>query len=167
MTLNIKNFYLNMPMVTYKYIQIKIDDIPNEIIVEYNLCDKVSNDGHIYVEIQKGMYGLPQAGILAQELLEKQLNEHDYSQSKVVPGLWTHKIRPISFTLVVNDFGVKYVGKEHAMHLISILNENYKISEDWSGSKYIGITFGLGLPQQEGPPIHARVYHQGIATFWA
>ncbi len=68
-------------MVRYKYIWIKIDDIFDEIIVEYNLRDKVSSDGHIYVEIQKGMYGLPQAGILAQELLEKQLNEHGYSQS--------------------------------------------------------------------------------------
>jgi hypothetical protein len=45
------------------------------------------------------------------------------------------------FTLVVNDFRVKYIGKEHAMHLISILKQDYKISEDWTGSKYIGITF--------------------------
>ncbi len=74
------------------------------------------------------MYGLPQAGILAQELLEKQLNKHVYSQSKAVPGLWTHKTRPILFTLVVNDFGVKYVGKEHLMHLISILKQHYEIS---------------------------------------
>jgi hypothetical protein len=58
-----------------------------------------------------------------------------------VPGLWTNKTQPISFTLVVANFGVKYVGKEHAMHLISILNEHYEISEDWSSSKYIGITF--------------------------
>jgi hypothetical protein len=78
MTLDIKNFYLNMPTVRYEYVQIKINDIPNEIIVEYNLRNKVSNEGHIYVKIQKGMYGLPQAGILAQELLEKQLNEHSY-----------------------------------------------------------------------------------------
>ncbi len=94
----------------------------------------------MYVEIQKGMYGLPQTGILAQELLEKQFNER-YSQSKVVPGLWTHKTRPILFALVVNDFREKYVGKEHAMHLISILKQHYEISEDWTGSKYIGITF--------------------------
>jgi hypothetical protein len=127
-------------MVRYKYIQIKIDDIPDEIIVEYNLRDKVSNNGHMYVKIQMGIYRLPQAGILAQELLEKQLNENGYSQSKAVPGLWTHNTRPISFTLVVDDFGVKYVGKELAMHLISILKEHYKISEDWLGSKYIGIT---------------------------
>jgi hypothetical protein len=70
-----------------QYIRIKIDDIPDEIIVEYNLRNKVSNNGHVCIEIQKGMYGLPQAGILAQELLEKQLNEHGYSQSKAVPTL--------------------------------------------------------------------------------
>ncbi len=118
MTLVAKNFYLNTPMVRYKYVQIKMDDIPNKIIVEYNLCNKVSSNGHIYVKNQKGMYGLPQAGILAQELLEKQLNEHGYSQSKAVLGLWTHKTQSISFTLVVDDFGVKYVGKEHAMQLL-------------------------------------------------
>jgi hypothetical protein len=84
---------------------------------------------------------MPQAGILAQDLLEKQLNKHGYSQSKTVQGLWTHKTRPILFTLIVDDFGVKYVGKEHAMHLLSILKQHYEISEDWTGSKYFGITF--------------------------
>jgi hypothetical protein len=141
MTLDVKNFYLNMPMVRYEYVHIKINDIPDEIIVEYNLKDKVTSDSHIYIEIQKGMYGLPQAGILAQELLKKRLNEHGYSQSRAVPGLWTHKTRPISFTLVVDDFGVKYVGEEHGMHLISILKQHYEISEDWTGRKYIGINF--------------------------
>ncbi len=77
-----------------------------------------------------------------QELLEKQLNKHGCSQSKAVPGLWTHKTRPISFTLVVDDFGVKCIGKEPAMHLSSILKQHDKISEDWTGSKYIDITFG-------------------------
>ena len=69
--LDVKNFYLNTPMERYEYVRIKLDDIPQEIIVEYSLHDKVSSDGHVYVEIQKGMYGLPQAGILAQQLLEK------------------------------------------------------------------------------------------------
>jgi hypothetical protein len=141
MTLDVKNFYLNTPMVRYEYVRIKIDDVPEEIIIEYKLREKVASDGHVYVEIRKGMYGLPQAGILAQELLEKRLNEHGYSQSCAVPGLWTHTTRPISFTLVVDDFGVKYVGKENATHLISILKQYYEISEDWTGSKYIGITF--------------------------
>ena len=95
----------------------------------------------MYIDIRKGMYGLLQAGILAHLLLEERLDAHGYSRSKAVPGLWRHKSRPISFTLVVKDFGVKYVGKEHTMHLINILKESYEISEDWWGSKYVGITF--------------------------
>ena len=87
------------------------------------------------------MYGLPQAGILAQELLGKRLNMEGYSQCVAVPGLWAHAMWPISFTLTVDDFGVKYVGKEHALHLIQTLKRDYEIFEDWTGSKYIGITF--------------------------
>jgi hypothetical protein len=74
-------------------------------------------------------------------LLKQQLNKHGYSHSKAVPGLWTHKSQPISFTLVIDDFGVKYEGKEHTMHLINILKEEYEIAEEWSGNKYIGINF--------------------------
>ena len=79
------------------------------------------------------MYGLPMAGILAQELLEKGLNSHGYQQSKYTPGLWTHKWRPICFSLVVNDFGVKYVGQEHADHLVSVIKEHYDVTTDWEG----------------------------------
>jgi hypothetical protein len=42
--------------------------------------------------------------------------------------------------LVVDDFGVKYVGEEHAKHLISALEPHYKISQDWKGELYCGIT---------------------------
>jgi hypothetical protein len=75
-------------------------------------------DGHVYCEIQKGMYGLPQAGIIAQQLLEKRLQQHKYHQSATTPGLWKHDTQPISFTLVVDNFWVKYVGKENAHHLL-------------------------------------------------
>ena len=53
MTFDVKNFYLNTPMTRYEYVRIKVDDIPEEITVEYNLRDKVASDGHIYVEIRK------------------------------------------------------------------------------------------------------------------
>ena len=42
--------------------------------------------------------------------------------------------------LIVDDFGVKYVGKEHADHLIKVLKEHYEVAEDWDGEKYCGIT---------------------------
>ena len=84
------------------------------MIDEYALKEKATKDGHMYVKIRKGMYGLPQAGLLAQQLLETRLNDKGYFQNEVVPGLWVHKWRSISFTLVVDDFGVKYIGDEHA-----------------------------------------------------
>jgi hypothetical protein len=68
------------------------------------------------------------------------LNKHGYQQSKLVPGLWKHDTRPIQFTLVVDNFGVKYIGKEHAHHLKNTLKEHYKLTCNWTGTRYIGIT---------------------------
>ena len=58
---------------------------------------------------RKGMYGLPYADIIVQELPTKRLTEEDYTQSDKTPGLWIHKWRPILFTLIVDDFWVTYV----------------------------------------------------------
>ena len=77
MALDVSNFYLNTPMDRFEYVKLRLTDIPDEVIREYRLHEtgKVTSDGYIYVEVRKGMYGLPQAGILAQELLEKRLNK--------------------------------------------------------------------------------------------
>jgi hypothetical protein len=88
--------------------------MPEDVIKHYQLTDLATLDGYVYCNIQKGMYGLPKAGIFAQQLLEKRLQQHGYCQSKTTPGLLKHDTQPISFTLVVDDFGVKYVGKENA-----------------------------------------------------
>ena len=55
------------------------------------------------------------------------------------PGLWRHVTRPILFLLVVDDFGVKYVGTEHAQHLINTLKKWYQLTVDWKGQTYCGI----------------------------
>jgi len=140
MTGDIKNFYLNTPLKRYEYLRLRLSDLPDEIIEEYKLNEKATPDGMVFLEVRKGMYGLPQAGLLAQELLAERLAKKGYHQSKTTPGLWKHKWRPVQFTLVVDDFGVKYVGKEHAEHLMEALKEHYEVSEDWTGSKYCGLT---------------------------
>jgi hypothetical protein len=140
MTMDISNFYLMTPLHHAKFIRIKISDIPNEVIREYKLREKATKNGSIYIRAKRGMYSLSQAGLLANKLLEKRLNKHRYQQSKLVPGLWKHYTRPIQFTLVVNDFGIKYVGKEHAQHLENALEEHYKLTCDWTGKQYIMIT---------------------------
>ncbi len=121
MTMDIKDFYLNTPMARYEYMRLRIADMPEDVIEHYQLRDKVTHDGYVYCEIQKGMYGLPQAGIIAQQLLDERLQKHGYRQSQTTPGLWKHDTRPISFSLVVDDFGVKYVGKENTQHLVDMV----------------------------------------------
>ncbi len=149
MCIDISNFYLNTPMPRYEYLKLKLTDVPAEIISEYGLQKKATEDGHIYVEIRKGRDGLPQAGLLAQQLLEERLNDVGYYQSTIVPGLWKHESRPIQFTLVVDDFGVQYVGEEHAQHLVSVLRQHYDISTDWKGEKYIGLTLDWDYERRE------------------
>ena len=90
-------------------------------------------NGSIYIRADRGMYGLPQSGLLANKLLKKRLNKQGYRQSKLVPGLWKHDWRPVQFTLVSYDFGVKYVGKEYALHLKRTLENDYSVTTEWEG----------------------------------
>jgi hypothetical protein len=73
--MDIKDFYLQTPMKRPEYMRLKITDIPDEIIEQYNLKSLVTQDGYVYCEITRGMYGLPQAGIIAPQLLEERLAE--------------------------------------------------------------------------------------------
>lgn len=60
--------------------KVPITILPQAIIDYYNLTPLVHN-GYIYIEICKEMYGLPQAGILANDQLKEHLAEHDYIES--------------------------------------------------------------------------------------
>jgi hypothetical protein len=93
MTIDISNFYLKTPVARREYMQLKTTDIFEEIIKQYKLKDIKTSDGYIYCQIKKGMYGLPQSGILAQRLLEECLSKAGYYQSKIIPGLWKHTTR--------------------------------------------------------------------------
>jgi hypothetical protein len=133
---------------------INFASVPQETIDKYNLKE-LAQGGKVYIEIQKGMYGLPQAGILASALLQRNLAKDGYRPTTHTPGLWTHDTRPISFSLVVDDFGVKYVCREHAEHLMTCIKKNYTISSEWNGTACCGLslhwdykdrTFDLSMP---------------------
>ena len=147
--LDIKDFYLNTPMARPEYMRLRLAYFPEDVIEHYNLKDKVDSKGFVYVKCVKGMYGLPHAGIIAQDLLTERLEAHGYYQSDKTPGFWRHKSRPICFSLIVDDFGVKYVNKEDAQHLISVLREHYEVAEDWKGEKYSGITLDWDYVKRE------------------
>jgi hypothetical protein len=79
-------------------------------------------------------------GLLANLQLKKHLAAHDYHPVTHTAGLYKHRTRPITFSLCVDDFEVKYVGKEHAQHLEQVLRQKYRITTDWTGSLYVGLT---------------------------
>jgi hypothetical protein len=138
-TIDLKNFYLDTPMPDPEYVRIKITDIPAEFIEEYKLAG-TDRDGWIYLEIRRGCYGLPQAGILANDLLRSRLLVEGYYEVESTPGLWRHKWRPIQFCLIVDDFGVEYVGLEHFNHLLDVLKKFHGVQFNMAGDKFAGIT---------------------------
>ncbi len=70
-SINISNFYLNMPLPRYEYMKLNLTNIPQEVIDKYKLVQKATKDGYIYIEVRKCRYGLSHAGLLAQQLLKK------------------------------------------------------------------------------------------------
>jgi hypothetical protein len=133
---------------------INLSSLPQEIIDLYDLLE-LAHDCRVYIEIQKGMYGLPQADILTNELLQRRLALDGYRPTEHTHGLWKHETRPVWFSLVVDYFGIKYIGCDNAEHLMTSIKKNYAISSDWAGSAYFGLkldwdyangTFDLSRP---------------------
>jgi hypothetical protein len=139
MMMDIKNYYLGTPLPRYEYMRMLLSIFPEEIFNKYNLKE-LAVDGWVYIEIRKGMYGLKQACLLANQLLQKRLAPFGYYPARHTPGLWMHKTRPIAFSLIVDDFTVKYVGKQHADHLRNALISSYELTTDWEGKEYSGMT---------------------------
>jgi hypothetical protein len=139
LSLDLKDFYLNNIMPCLEYMRIPLWAIPKIIMDNYNLWPLVHN-GFVTCAIRKGMYGLPQAGRIAYDALVAHLESYGYYPAPHTPGLWLHKTRPTIFTLVVDDFLVKYMSLDDANHLISALKVKYTIAEDWQASLYTGLT---------------------------
>ena len=72
------------------------------------------------VEIRKGFYGLPQASILAYNLLCARFAVGNYYP--------THQI---VYSLLVDDFGIKYIKKRDVEHLLTLLGLHYTMKVDW------------------------------------
>jgi hypothetical protein len=139
MMMDIKNYYLGTPLPRFEYMKMLLSRSPEEIVQQYNL-NALAVDGWVYIEIRKGMYGLKQAGLLANQLLQTRMAPFGYYPARHTPALWLHKTRPISFTLVVDTFAVVYVGKQHAEHLRNVLLRTYELTTYWKATVYSGMT---------------------------
>ena len=106
--LDVGNFYLETPMERYEYMKMPLSLFTEWIKQQYNLEENLLN-GFVYWEMRKAVYGLPQVGMLANRQLSKHLKPAGFYEVNHTPGLWRHIHRPIQFSLIVDDFGVKYV----------------------------------------------------------
>ena len=149
MCMDIGNMYLNTHLDRYEYMRFNLRDLPPETIEQYDLNTLADDNGWCYCEIRKAIYGLKQSGALAAEQLKTVLEPAGYFQSKYTPGLWLHKTRRISFTLVVDDFGVKYENIADANHLLNTITAEYPVKTDWTGEKYIGIDLKWDYTKRE------------------
>jgi hypothetical protein len=139
MTGDFKEFYLGTPMTHYEYIHVPVSAVPPSIMLEYDL-DQLNINRHLYAEVRKGMYAPPQVGRIANECLTKFLKPFGYAPVPLTHSLWRDKTRPLIFTLVVDDFCVKYNNLANAQHLMSTLNKLYKVIDDWMDTQYCGLT---------------------------
>ena len=111
-------------METPEYIKVPIKYFPQDIQDKYHLQDLVHNDGYVYICINKGMYGLKQAVILAYKQLSQRLIEAGYYRIEGSTGMWKHITRKTVFCLCVDDFGVKYFRKNDAERLLNTIGKS-------------------------------------------
>ena len=136
--IDIKDFYLGSKLDQPDFVSIAVKDIPEETMLEFDLQQYVSNDAVLF-QVDGTMYGHPVAGRIANADLVAHLAAHGYIQDPNIPCLFTHSTNRVSFTLVVDDFGIKYTGKASLDDLIRVLELKYVITVDLTGQKYVGI----------------------------
>ncbi len=150
MIIDIAVFYLGTPLPAsrYEYLRIHVDKPPS-IFDQYNLNSLIYNQ-HVYFEIRKYMYGLPQAGKLSQTRLIQHLSENGYTQCPNTPCLFRHRTQEIMFCLVVDDFVVRYKTQADAEHLIHTLEKyDYKFKVQPLGDVYLlGMAIAFDRPKK-------------------
>ena len=104
MCTDIHDFYYNTPMVDFEYTKLPLSMFPQEIVEQYNLKERVSADGYVYIEIRKGKTDLKQAGRIASDRLTKNLARNGYAPVPHTPSLWrphtSYLVFPSSSTIL-------------------------------------------------------------------
>ncbi len=130
-------FYLTAKLEYFEYTTIPLALFPQWIIEQYNLNQHTLN-GKDHLELRHAVWGLPQVGILTNKRLQQKLAPFGYHEYLNTPGLWYHDTHSYSFTLLVDNFGIKYINDDNVKHLIASLKMTHKLMEDWTGDLYCG-----------------------------
>jgi hypothetical protein len=83
--LDIKNYFLGTPMAYYQYICVPQLVIPEEVWDNSRYHIHITDDGYVYLEVRRGMYGLKEAAIIAFNQLVKKLAPSGYKPMAFTP----------------------------------------------------------------------------------
>jgi hypothetical protein len=149
-TIDIVDFYLMTPLDRLEYVKIAASKVPAQTIAEFNLDQYIDSKGFIYFVCTRTVWGLPQAGLISNKALVKVLHTAGYIQSSNSYGLFKHVDRGTTFSLVVDDFGIKYYNLNDFDHLANTLKTGgYDVKINMKGDKYLGFTIKHDLIRKE------------------
>ena len=120
---DIKDYFLNIPMARYEYMNIPPCWFPQDIIDRCKIMNLVEKYGFFYVEICKGVHVLKQAARIGFDRLVKLLKHHGYYPLRSNPGIWCHETLPTKSAFCVEIFGINYTNPAHAHHLVDTLKK--------------------------------------------
>jgi hypothetical protein len=127
-TADISDMYLHSQLEEPEYMWIRLCDIPPATIQHFDIKSRTALGAtKVAVRIKGGMYGLPQAGLLAQKKLVKVLYDNDYYMCKSTICLFKHRTLATEFVLTVDDFAISHKPSE-LQHLLDALKSVYPIT---------------------------------------
>ena len=150
-TIDIVDFYLGASLPSPESIIVYLDYNSPALLDSLGITPCLQHDKKgrpfCYFNITKTMPGLPQSGLLSQMELMEVLCSAGYVETPT-PMLFRHVSLPISFTLVVDDFAVKYTSPSDLDHLLSCLATKYalKIHRTGYSYSYLGYTIEYDRP---------------------
>ena len=144
-----KYFYLNLVLLENEWIRIKLSTTPENFIENHDSHYLVDVHENFYTEVRGVMHWLPQVGHLAYEDLESYLAQCGCKPEKFIPGLWKHMNNGISFTLVVDDFWIKFYTMKSLKHFINSLQQKYEIPTSMEGHLLVVFTLDWNITKKK------------------
>ena len=129
------------PLPRPEYIRVPLQFLSPLILDKHTLHTFIHNNS-ILMEFNKSMYGFPHAGRIAQDVLIEGLAKHGYHQTGTT-FLFRHDTNGVAFTLVVDDFGVKFKDPAAADDLVRCLQLYYTLTVKKNATKFLGFTIAV------------------------
>ena len=138
-TLDLGDFFLTSNLDRPEYIRIPLTKLSENFRARYNLNPFIHSKSVVF-EVTGNMPGHPAAGRLAKSELVAVLKRGGYHEHPDVPCLFESPLTKLSFTLLTDDFGIKYTDISHVDALKDCLTRaGYKFTFDPEGAVYNGM----------------------------